>query len=77
MTVWLNPDQVAEKIGVARKTAVSMMLEMNPVFISGTVRKRMRVSEENLDRWMASRSMNGRSPISRISTGSKRRLERR
>ena len=77
MTVWLNPDQVAERIGVARKTAVGMMHEMNPVFISGNVRKRMRVSEESLDKWMIAHSMNGKSPVSRISTGSKKRLGRR
>ena len=76
MTTWLNPDQVAERIGVARRTAMALMLEMNPVCISGTVRKRMRVSEESLDRWMVAHAT-GKSPISSIGTGSKRRLERR
>lgn len=76
MTVWLNPDQVAERIGVARKTAVGMMHEMNPVFITGKVRRRMRVSEENLERWMIAHG-NGKTVTSRMSTGSKRRLERR
>ena len=76
MTTWLNPDQVAERIGVARRTAMALMLEMNPVCISGTVRKRMRVSEESLTRWMVSRAM-GKSPVSRVGTGSRKKLTRR
>ena len=76
MITWLNPDQVAERIGVARRTAMSLMLDMNPVCISGTVRKRMRVSEENLDKWMVAHAT-GKSPISSISTGSKKKLARR
>ena len=77
MIVWLNPDQVAERIGVARRTAMTLMLEMNPVYISGSVRKRVRVSEESLDRWMIAHSVGKKSPVSRISTGSTRKLQRR
>ena len=77
MTVWLNPTQVAERIGVARRTAMTMMAEMNPVYISGTVRKRMRVSEESLDRWMVAHSTGKRCPISTTNTGSTRKLPRR
>ena len=77
MTVWLNPTQVAERIGVARRTAMTMMLEMNPVYISGTVRKRMRVSEESLDKWMAAHAVGKKCPISSVSTGTVRKLPRR
>lgn len=76
MTVWLAPEQVAERIGVARRTAMSLMLEMNPVCISGTVRKRMRVSEESLNKWMVAHAT-GKAPISAIGTGSKKKLTRR
>lgn len=77
MTVWLNADQVADRLGVHRKTAMSMMMEMNPVSISGTVRKRYRVSEENLERWMLKHSIGGKAPVSRIGTGTEKKLKRR
>ena len=76
MTIWLSPTQVSERIGVARRTAMTMMLEMNPVYISGTVRKRIRVSEENLDKWMAAHA-GKKCPVSSIGTGSIRKLPRR
>ena len=76
MTIWLSPTQVSERIGVARRTAMTMMLEMNPVYISGTVRKRIRVSEENLDKWMVAHA-GKKSPVSSIGTGSIRKLPRR
>lgn len=74
MTVWLNPDQVAERIGVARRTAMAMMLEMQPVFISGKVRRRIRVSEESLEQWMVAHCQ-GRKP--RTTSLSTRKLARR
>lgn len=77
MIVWLTPDQVAERIGVGRRTAMAMMLEMHPVYISGNVRKRIRVSEENLDKWMISHAVGRNCPTSRISTGSSKKLGRR
>ena len=77
MTVWLNADQVAERIGVHRKTAMAMMLEMNPVAISGNTRKRYRVSEESLERWMMKHSTGGKAPVSRMGAGSGRKLQRR
>jgi Tfp pilus assembly protein FimT len=76
MIVLLDADQVAERIGVARRTAMAMMLDMHPVTISGKTRKRIRVSEENLERWMIAHS-DGKSSVKSIYTGSKRRLERR
>jgi Tfp pilus assembly protein FimT len=76
MTVWLDAEQVAERIGVARRTAMAMMLDMHPVTISGSTRKRIRVSEENLERWMIAHS-DGKASVKSICTGSKRRLERR
>ena len=75
MTVYLDPNQVAERLGVARRTAMSLMMEMNPIAISGTVRKRYRVTEENLDRWMAKRSV--RPVMGSINKGSRQKLERR
>ena len=75
MTVYLDPNQVAERLGVARRTAMSLMMEMNPIAISGTVRKRYRVTEESLDRWMAKRSAK---PVTgAISRGSRQKLGRR
>ena len=76
MTHYLNKEQVAERIGVKPRTAAAMMLEMNPIVICGTVRKQYRVTEENLERWMAKRTV-GRSSTGSINSGSKRRLERR
>lgn len=75
MTRYLDPQQVADRIGVTRRTAMSLMLEMNPTPISGKIRMRYRVSEENLDRWMAKRTI-GRTKAT-IGCGGKRRLERR
>lgn len=77
MTVWLNADQLADRLGVHRRTAMAMMLEMNPVAISGTVRKRYRVSEENLERWMLKHGTGGKAPVSRVSTGCQKRLQRK
>ena len=76
MTVLLDKDAVAERLGVRPKTAAVLMMEMNPVAISGKVRKRYRVTEENLERWVAKR-MNGRRYQGSYNIGSKRRLERR
>ena len=76
MIRYLNKDQVAERIGVKPRTAATMMLEMNPIVISGKVRKQYRVTEENLERWMAKRTI-GRSSTGSIGNGSKKRLERR
>jgi len=77
MTVWLNADQIAERIGVHRKTAIAMMLEMNPVAISGNTRKRYRVSEESLEQWMLKHSVGGKTPVSRTGTGNSKKLKRR
>ena len=76
MTVYLDQNQVAERIGVKPRTALALMMEMNPIPICGKVKKRYRVTEENLDRWMAKR-MIGRPKTGTINTGSKKRLERR
>ena len=74
-TVWLGPDEVAERLGVARRTAISLMYQMPYSVISGTERKRIRVSEETLDSWVMKRT-SGKLPVTK-SVGSKRRLERR
>lgn len=52
--VWLDPDGVAERIGVSRKTALKLMNEMPHTNIGGSTRKRIRVSEAGLDEWMLS-----------------------
>ena len=75
MTRYLDKNDVAERLGVKPKTAASMMMEMNPIAISGMVRKRYRVTEENLERWVMKR-MIGRQTASRR-TGSQKKLERR
>lgn len=76
MTRYLDKHQVAERLGVQPKTAAAMMMEMNPIAISGTVRKRYRVTEESLERWMARRTI-GKPRSGSISIGSKKRIERR
>ena len=76
MIVWLNADQVADRLGVSRKTAMSLMYQMPHSIIGGTVRKRIRVSESNFDAWMTKRS--NRLPVADpIKTGSKKKLTRR
>lgn len=75
--VWLDADAVAARLGVCRKTAVAMMYQMEHSVISGTVRKRIRVSEDALDAWMM-RGQTGRpKPISSGIAGTKKRLPRR
>ena len=76
MTVYLDQHQVAERIGVKPRTALALMMEMNPIAICGTTRKRYRVTEENLDRWMA-KKMIGKVKTGTVCMGSKRKLERR
>ena len=76
MTRYLDKNQVAERLGIRPKTAAALMMEMNPIAISGKVRKRYRVTEENLERWVAKRMLN-RPKNGSIVMGSKRRLERR
>lgn len=76
MTVWLSPEQVAERLGVCRKTALALMHQMPHSVIGGTVKQRIRVSEQNLDLWMAKRSA-GDSPVRAVSAGTHRKLERR
>ena len=76
MTVYLDPDQVADRLGVARRTAMTLMMEMNPIAICGTTRKRYRVTEESLERWMARRTI-GKPSTGSISCGSRKKLARR
>ena len=76
MIIWLNADQVAERLSVSRRTALALMYQMPHSVIGGTVRKRIRVSEGSLDAWMTKRS--NKLPIAdAIETGSKRKLKRR
>ena len=77
MTVWLNKKQLAERLGIHPKTAEKLMMEMNPVAISGNVRKQYRVSEDNLERWMLKHTVGGVAPANRGFCGSKRKLQRR
>ena len=75
MTRYLDKFAVAERLGVQPKTAAAMMMEMNPIAISGNVRKRYRVTEDSLERWIARRMLV--KPKAGSIQGSKRRLERR
>lgn len=74
--IYLDKHGVAERLSVPVKTAAVLMMQMNPIAISGTVRKRYRVSEESLDLWMANRSQNKRK-VTRPCTGTNRKLTRR
>lgn len=76
MTRYLDKFMVAERLNVPAKTAAVLMMEMNPIAISGNVRKRYRVTEEDLERWVAIRMLNKPKQGS-ICSGNKRRLERR
>lgn len=76
MTVWLNADQVAERLGVARRTALSLMEQMQYVVISGTAKRRIRVSEAELEAWMMKRSI-GRANAEVKCIGTKAKLKRR
>ena len=75
MTVYLDKYAVAERLGVRPKTAAAYMMEMNPIPISGTVRKRYRVKEENLEAWAERRMINA--PKKSKSIGSNKRLGRK
>ena len=75
MTVWLNAEQVADRLSVSKRTALSIMYQMPHTVISGSIRKRIRVSEGSLDAWMTRQS--NKLPVVSINTGSKRKLERR
>ena len=75
MIVWLNPDQVAERLSVSRRTAMALMYQMPHSVIGGTVKKRIRVAEEALDAWMLKKS--NIVPKIQISTGSRKKLKRR
>ena len=76
MIVWLNADQVAERLSVSRRTALAIMYQMPHSVIGGTVRKRIRVSEGSLDAWMTRKS--NKLPVANaVCTGSKRKLKRR
>ena len=75
MTRYLDPQEVADRLGVARRTAMELMMQMNPIAISGTVRRRYRVTEENLDRWMARRQIGKASGGTGF--GSRKKLTRR
>lgn len=76
--IWLSPDQVAERLGVHRKTAMAYMMEMHPVAISGRVRKRYRVSEADLTAWVLKHSV-GKPSGNSLSktTGSNQKMKRR
>ena len=76
MTVWLNKQQIADRLGIHPKTAEVLMMQMHPVAISGTVRKRWRVSEANLDQWMNRQGDGKAVPISKLG-GCKKKLARR
>ena len=78
MTVWLGPDQVAERLGVKRKTALSLMRQMRYTVVSGVERQRIRVTEAALEDWMEERTNGGLVRISRHKAMmADRRLQRR
>lgn len=76
MTVWLNADQVAERLGIGRRTALSLMNRIPHTVIGGTVKQRIRVSENTLDDWMVKHSV-GTPVVSSKATGTKKKLQRR
>ena len=77
MTVWLGPDDVAQRLGIARRTALNLMNRMPHSVIGGTQRKRIRVSEASLDAWMVKNSSDPASETVTKTAGSRKKLERR
>lgn len=73
---YLDKNEVAKRIGVKPRTAATLMMEMNPIPISGTVRIRYRVTEANLEAWMM-RRMIGKPQAGIISKGTDRKMRRR
>lgn len=53
---WLSPDQVAQRLGISKRTATALMYQMNYTVLSGSERKRIRVAETELDRFLTERS---------------------
>jgi len=76
-TVWLDAGDVAERLKVGRETARTIMQEMHHVVIGGTVRKRIRVSEAELEAWMAKKSVGVSRANGDGNFGSRKRLQRR
>ena len=72
MSAWLNADQVANRLGIARRTALILMQRMPHAVISGKERKRIRVSESQLEAWLMKNSTG-----KPVKTGNKKRLTRR
>lgn len=77
MTIWLGPDEVAKRLGVTRRTAMALMTQMPHSVISGRERKRIRVSEKDLDGWMVKRSTGATVSTVTGKLGSNKRLARR
>ena len=75
-TIWLSPDDVADRLGIHRRTAMAMMYQMPHSVIGGTVRQRIRVSEQTFEAWMLKHS-SGKPILATVSTGSNRKLGRR
>lgn len=76
MSNLLDKYAVAERIGVKPKTAAGLMMEMHPVPVTGKVRHKWAVTEENLEAWIQ-KKMLGKPTNRYINNGSRRRLERR
>ena len=76
MTTWLSAEQIADRLSVSKRTALTIMYQMPHTVISGTTRKRIRVTESTFEAWMAKKS--NRLPIiNEFSTGSRKKLARR
>ena len=73
MSNLLKPSDVMDKLGGSRKTAITMMWQMNPIILSGTVRKTIRVREEDFLNFILKKQMKPTRPVS----GSGRKLARR
>lgn len=76
MTVLLDKHQVAERLGIHYKTAETLMMEMNPVAISGRTRRRYRVTEDSLEKWILRKTI-GHGVVKTAGTGTDRKLKRR
>ena len=59
---YLRPDDVAERLGITRPTAVKLMENMPYVDVSvpGSRYKRLRVREDAFEKWLISRTQDRR-----------------
>ena len=57
MAKFLTPADVAEQLACCETTAIERMMEMNPVNVGTSKRRQLRVTQIDLDAWIARHRM--------------------